>query len=389
MYLRCETVQLVDGGLACQCTHLSEFISLKVPTDFDDTIQFATLDVPSEVCLHCACSKGIELLLEKSDAPGTSNVFLQEVDLRNLDVGHHVGASAWRLHNVTQVGQPTATAWVAVVLSQGRPLGANATSDRLQLAITPVGLAETSAIDGYAANVFFEVFRWAPSTRRGMPATAGAWESHLVPLPVRAIVRAAVAANATVWGDADSGTCEHTERTLLFYHGRLSKLRFTACDADALPVNHQLPRPGARNVEGDGRAFTARVVTFPRASTHAEQGLTEAPAVAYVAAGRYELLVALSSGLGQYELALELGVGCAELRANCTEIVRRQAVRVVCPPPLLSMPGNLSCGCEEGAPYGTLALNPNPTNRHPSPDPRLIPVYPKPQPKSESKPTRS
>ena len=34
---------------------------------------------------------------------------------------------------------------------------------------------------------------------------------------------------------------------------------FTACDADNLPVNHQLPRPGARDVAGDPRAFAARV----------------------------------------------------------------------------------------------------------------------------------
>ena len=38
----------------------------QVPTSFDDKIQFASLDVPTELCLHCACSKGIELMLEKS-----------------------------------------------------------------------------------------------------------------------------------------------------------------------------------------------------------------------------------------------------------------------------------------------------------------------------------
>ena len=75
----CETVQLVDGGLACQCTHLSEFLSLKVPTDFDDKIQFASLDVPTELCLHCACTKGVELMLTKSDEPGASNLVRQDV----------------------------------------------------------------------------------------------------------------------------------------------------------------------------------------------------------------------------------------------------------------------------------------------------------------------
>ena len=105
----CETVQLVDGGLACQCTHLSEFLSLKVPTDFDDKIQFASLDVPTELCLHCACTKGVELMLTKSDEPGASNQVRQDVDLLNLAHEHQLGGAdgtlvAWRLHNLTVDG---------------------------------------------------------------------------------------------------------------------------------------------------------------------------------------------------------------------------------------------------------------------------------------------
>ena len=176
-----------------------------------------------------------------------------------------------------------------------------------------------------------------------------------MPLPVRAIVRATVAAHTSVWGEADSGVCEHMGGTVVLYLGRLSKLRFTACDADSLPVNHQLPRPGSRGVAGDARAFAARVATFPPVATHASRGLTETPVVVHLAAGQYELLVALSSGLGQYEISLELGQRCTEARAGmqvstgrCTEIARRQAVHVLCPPPLLPMPGNLSCGCEAG-----------------------------------------
>ena len=56
--------------------------------------------------------------------------------------------------------------------------------------------------------------------------------------------------------------------------------------------------------------------------------------------------------MGRYDLGLEL---------NGTEIGQRQAVEVVCPPPLLPMPGNLSCGCEAGLeriPTPSLALRP-------------------------------
>ena len=105
----CETIELADGSSACQCDHLSEFVSLKVPTSFDDKIQFASLDVPTELCLHCACSKGVELMLVKSDEPGASNLVRQDVDLLNLAHEHQLGGVngtllAWRLHNLTVNG---------------------------------------------------------------------------------------------------------------------------------------------------------------------------------------------------------------------------------------------------------------------------------------------
>ena len=62
-----------------------------MPTSFDDKIQFASLDVPTELCLHCACSKGIELMLEKSAEPGASNLVRQDVDLLNLVHEHQIG----------------------------------------------------------------------------------------------------------------------------------------------------------------------------------------------------------------------------------------------------------------------------------------------------------
>ena len=56
-------------------------------------------------------------------------------------------------------------------------------------------------------------------------------------------MRATVAADTSVWGEAGTGACEHLGQTRVLQLGRLSKVPFTACDADSLPVNHQLPRP--------------------------------------------------------------------------------------------------------------------------------------------------
>ena len=77
-----------------------------MPTSFDDKIQFASLDVPTELCLHCACTKGVELMLTKSDEPGASNLVRQDVDLLNLAHEHQLGGTlvAWRLHNLTVHG---------------------------------------------------------------------------------------------------------------------------------------------------------------------------------------------------------------------------------------------------------------------------------------------
>ena len=164
-------------------------------------------------------------------------------------------------------------------------------------------------------------------------------DSRIVPMSVQVEVRATVSADTSVWGEAGTGTCEHLGQTLVLHLGRLSKVPFTACDADNLPVNHQLPRPGARDVAGDDRVFAARVSSYPAIVPESYKSLSEAHEVIYIAAGRYNLLAELGSGLGRYELALEL---------NGTETGQRQAVDVVCPPPLLPMPGNLSCGCEAG-----------------------------------------
>ena len=125
-------------------------------------------------------------------------------------------------------------------------------------------------------------------------------------MSVQVEVRATVSADTSVWGEAGTGACEHLGRTIVLHLGRLSKVPFTACDADNLPVNHQLPRPGARDVAGDNRAFEARVSSFPAIVPESYKPLSETHEVIYVAAGRYNLLAELGSGLGWYELALSL-----------------------------------------------------------------------------------
>jgi len=307
-----------------------------VPTSFDDKIQFASLDVPTELCLHCACSKGIELMLEKSAEPGASNLVRQDVDLLNLVHEHQIGGVngtlvAWRLYNLTVDGvaipvydlippppmpsvppmlpvaredwlvaprpsppspplsppSPPPTPppmrrpppkWVSLLAEQGgrQPLAEGDFNPKLQLQFSPQGLAETTAAEPYTATYYFEVF----GEQKDLT------DSRLVPMSVQVEVRATVSADTSVWGEAGTGTCEHLGQTLVLYLGRLSKVPFTACDADSLPVNHQLPRPGARDVASDDRAFVSTVASFPAMVPESYKPLSEAHEVVYVAAGR-------------------------------------------------------------------------------------------------------
>ena len=307
-----------------------------MPTSFDDKIQFASLDVPTELCLHCACSKGIELMLEKSAEPGASNLVRQDVDLLNLVHEHQIGGVngtlvAWRLYNLTVDGvaipvydlippppmpsvppmlpvaredwlvaprpsppspplsppsppptpppmRPPPPKWVSLLAEQGgrQPLAEGDFNPKLQLQFSPQGLAETTAAEPYTATYYFEVFGEQEDLT----------DSRLVPMSVQVEVRATVSADTSVWGEAGTGTCEHLGQTLVLYLGRLSKVPFTACDADSLPVNHQLPRPGARDVASDDRAFVSTVASFPAMVPESYKPLSEAHEVVYVAAGR-------------------------------------------------------------------------------------------------------
>ena len=169
--------------------------------------------------------------------------------------------------------------WVTLLTDQGgkQPAGDDF-NPKLQMQFSPQGLAETTAAEPYTATYYFEVF----GEREDLA------DSRIVPMPVSVEVRATVSVGTTVWGEAETGTCEHTGQTLLLYLGRLSKVPFTACDADRLPVNHQLPRPGARDVAGDDRAFAARIASFPAIVPESYKPLSEAYDVIYIAAGRYK-----------------------------------------------------------------------------------------------------
>eukprot|EP00966_Prymnesium_polylepis_P122614 2834786-Prymnesium_polylepis.1 len=56
----CNTIELEGGGLGCDCSHLSDFIAVKVPTAFTNEIEFAQVAMPETTTLHCECVSGLQ-----------------------------------------------------------------------------------------------------------------------------------------------------------------------------------------------------------------------------------------------------------------------------------------------------------------------------------------
>ena len=119
--------------------------------------------------------------------------------------------------------------------------------------------------------------------------------------------------------------------------GSPTKLPFTACDADALPVSHRLPRAQVGDLQADPREFTA---TMTRLAGEAYSGYEPELFVFYANAGRYYVLVDVEAGLGEHVVSVSL---------DGESLLEPLTVNVVCPRGLVALAGNVSCGCEAGS----------------------------------------
>ena len=72
--------------------------------------------------------------------------------------------------------------------------------------------------------------------------------------------------------------------------GKPTRLPFTTCDVDALPVNHRLPL-----LEGDLREVTVHVTPLVVDNIPAPE-----TTLVYAGAGRYEVVLDVTEGLGEY-----------------------------------------------------------------------------------------
>ena len=264
----CVTVDL-DGNnnLGCHCGHLSDFIAVKIPTKFEGEITFANLDTTTEVTLHCACTKGVRVRINKGIG--------DEPELTKLDVAiADMGYSAWN-KSVPFASQPVwrfvdafysgrerrndTIYWLDTNGTQGL-IDLKAGQGNMQLLMDPTGLAETSLQDAYLADLIIDVQN-----------ADGEFEQ--INISITAAVSVMAAAPKSVWGHVvDGALCEPvytptgtpalnedearlSNGSYPVLLGDLVRIPFTACDSDAIPVTHRLPRAEVGDLPGDSRQF--------------------------------------------------------------------------------------------------------------------------------------
>jgi hypothetical protein len=124
----CVTVDL--GGkdnLGCHCGHLSDFIAVKIPTKFEGAITFANLDTVTEITLHCACTSGVRIRINKGIGEETD---FTKLPVAIVDGGYSAwneslpfhNADVWTFVDVFYAGRATRNppTWLATNGTSGR-----------------------------------------------------------------------------------------------------------------------------------------------------------------------------------------------------------------------------------------------------------------------------
>ena len=322
--------------------------------DGEDDIEFASFDLDSETCLHCACTKGVQMRLYKDGThPAQGGNWTSVLDVAvSITLNDDVEAPPflWRVIGVayggrettndTFGGRNTSIDWLRLPYPNG-----TVEEQNLRLELDPTGLEETPFADGYQAVITLEVYN-------------GAGTNKTTAIDVLIAVTSTTEAPLSVWGAgvdelaAPGTSCTHddmlttTGTPISITLGEPTKLPFAACDADALPVTHRLPRVEIRNAQpADPREFSA---SMSRDTGPAYEGYEPELLVFYASIGRYYLLVDTEAGLGEHEVVVYL---------DGEPIMQPLTVNVVCPAGLIAIqPENITCGCPAGyedAPLGS------------------------------------
>jgi len=328
----CRTVALANGGMACECTHLTDFIAVMVPSTFDNEIEFAQLDVDTNLTLQCACNRGIDVVLHKAVSGATPRpLSVDVIDATDM---------AWRLLEVVYVS-PTPVDWLALEAPNGTR------SNPIRLNMSATGLPEQGPNVKYQASVVLELVSDSFATRN-------------VTIPVDAEVSASVVANMSTWGLVLPGARCSSDReqppVVRMHLGDQHDATFTACDADGLPVAHELP------TELDRRTFRATLDRLD--SFNSTKRATRPMSIQAIGGSSYRVNVLATESIGTHLLTVYLAG---------EHIPWSVPIIVTCPLPLVPFDNNRSCACppgtESSALGGCSACEAGTFQTHPSTNP--------------------
>ena len=322
----CVTVEYngteTDGAaLGCSCSHLSDFVSIQVPTDNIDAIDYGQLDVSALTTSQVdVTAGGMWMSVRKTAAAAltfTKRLYLAYTEADAEPLAWHVRNTSCR--DTPRGGYSAAScSWLGVLNTTGN------LSDSFLFSLGAAGLRENRAPDAYAASIGM-----------ALEYVDGGVRELIVPLHV-AVEAVGVAARST-WGGVDAaGSCANTSYAAA---ARLSASRIelwqalvvpaSVCDCESLPVDHETPD------ESSDATVTASLWRWDGTPT----GNTWSSAsVAYVGGARYDVALVLPA-VGTWGVQLFLGGETIDSTLNVT---------VVCPVGQEVMPDGESCGCAAG-----------------------------------------
>ena len=329
----CTTTRYNKSGaiaIGCECSHLSDFVAVKVPTALRSQLDLALVHVPSGDDSSTALQrydlavipgdKHVALHKDGASAPPTT------VTVR-LSFEEDEAPQNWRLLSTTCASNAMGCARPA--LWPGQADAAWNASDDLILRFNASGLAEDPRPEAYVTEVLLEVLTALGSVRRQTVGFA-------------ASVTAKAVATASAWGatpprkrcamaDLGEAAAAGEEGAVVAEVGQRLSLPLSLCDFEGLAVAHGLPSAD------DARLVTA--VLGHLTSANASAAVMGSPVVVQYAGGPLYRVELSLPHLGRFIVTARLG----------SEQIGTLILDAKCPTGLQPMMDGRSCGCPAGS----------------------------------------
>jgi hypothetical protein len=330
----CETKVYngTDGGsfMGCECSHLSEFVSVTVPTQAFGDVHFGSIDVKDGKLTHVSGEQGGMWLAVQKNAthvPTTSaTVYLAYAD-------EATAPSGWEILSITCAQGPDPPAGVTGFSGTGssavtrchwlREL--NVTGDlesAMAFELTASGLAEDRGEEAYEAALTYALVYSADARR----------EEFTVPIFTRVqavpVAARSMRGRLPVGARCDANLTTNSSGVLRVELGREASVPFSLCDLESFPTSQPESVDPGRLVRGVLRRHGA-----PASS------LRIATASVSFSGGSTYFIEVVPPALGSWELFVFLGED---------QIPATVMITVLCPEGQVPMANGDSCGCAAG-----------------------------------------